>query len=305
MPRRILITGANGYLGRALTARALQERDVQVEATWHTQSERLLPDPPPALRYRQCDLADRAAVTDLLSGAPFDAVIHAAALLPDGRPDYLTRAASANVLATAHVAERAAATGARRLVYCSSISVYGSAPRQTDGWIEAGPVAADTIYGWSKLAGEACARFACEASDTRAVSLRLAGIHGGDRRGGALFHFAANALAGRPLTVNNATAPFQLLFIEDAVAAIWRAAADDPAAGVINVASRVFPSMQAFAETIVRVTASPSNVIAGAPGDGRGEVMNTSRASALLQFEPSASDSRLRAYCETLRAVAS
>ncbi len=305
MPRRILITGANGYLGRALTARALQDPEVQVEAMWHTQRDRLLPDAPPALRYRQCNLSDRTAVIDVFAGAPFDAVIHAAALLPDGAAEYLTRATSANVLATAHVAEAAAATGARRLVYCSSISVYGSAPRPPEGWTEDGLAAPDTIYGWSKLAGEACVRFACEASATTAVSLRLAGLHGGHRRGGALFHFAGNALAGRPLTVNNATAPFQLSFIEDAAEAIWRAATGDVPAGVINVASHLLPSMQAFAEAIVKVTASSSKAVAGAPGDGRGDVMNTSRANELLQLEPPALEARLRAYCDTVRAVAS
>jgi UDP-glucuronate 4-epimerase len=308
MPRRVLITGANGYLGRALVRRAIQDPDVEIEALWHVRNDRLVPDPPPArLRYRRCDLGDPAAVEALFEDASFDAAIHTAALLPDAQPDYLSRATRANVLATARLAEGAAVAGTRRFVYCSSISVYGSAYCPPGGWTEDGSAAPDSVYGWSKLVAEDCVRFACAEAGMNGVSLRMAGIHGGDRRGGALYHLASNALAARPLTVNNAAAPFQLVFIDDAVEAVWRAATVEPPPREIriNVASHLFPSLRAFAEAILDVTASRSQVVTGTPGDGRGDVMDASRQRDVLGCEPPAAQTRLRAYCEELRAIAS
>jgi nucleoside-diphosphate-sugar epimerase len=304
---RILITGASGYLGRQLVQRCAALSGLDVHAVWHAHPERLIPHPPRHVSYHCCDIADPGDVSRLFDERRIDCVIHAAALLDDGGPDYLSRAARANVAGTARLAECAAAAGTRRFVYCSSISVYGAARQADTGWTEDGGAVPTSVYGWSKFAGEECVGFACAASTMTAVSLRLAGIHGGDRTAGALYGFTTAALAGRPLTVNNAAAPFQLLFVEDAVESLLRAAEVSDVARTlrVNVASHVFPSMRAFAEGVVETAASHSSILEGGGDDRRGDVMDTTRMREVLGYVPVPVEQRLRDYCRTLRAAVS
>jgi UDP-glucuronate 4-epimerase len=305
--QRILITGASGYLGRCLVDRWAALPGTEVHGLWLTHEERLLRGLPANVQYHRCDIADPNALSRVFAGERIDVVIHAAALLPDGAPHYLSRAVRANVLGTAQLADCAAAAGVRRFVYCSSISVYGDASRSAGGWREENPPAPNSVYGWSKAAGEQCVALACAGSPMTAVILRLAGIHGGGRRDGALYRFVSSALVARTLTINNPTAPFQLLFLDDATEAVWHAAAASVAASAVrvNVASHVFPSMRAFAECIVGMTASGSDVAAGAPGDERGDVMDISRMHDVLGYAPPPAELRLREYCAMLRAAAS
>lgn len=304
--RRILITGASGYLGRCLIERWATAPDTEIHGVWQAREERLVHRGLANVHYHRCDIADRIAVAQLFERERIDAVIHAAALLPDGARHYLSRAVRTNVLGTASLAECAAAAGVRRFVYCSSISVYGGAPRQGSGWTEDQAAAPASAYGWSKFAAEQCAALACAGSPMSAVIVRLAGIHGGERRAGALYHFASNAIAGRTLTINNPAAPFQLLFVDDAAETVWRAAAVEIASPLValNAASHVFPSMQAFAECILEITASASPLTIGLAGDGLGDVMDTTRMVELLGYAPSPAEPRLRDYCATLRAAA-
>lgn len=161
----ILVTGATGFIGRALVPRLVaQGHRVTVltrDATSAARAEALHPDIP------QCALAD-------LDGAPrFDAVVHLA-----GRAHVIVRASAmedhayreANTALTERLIRYAAAAGARRFIFLSSILAVcantASAPITDDT-----PPAPDTAYGRSKLAAEShVASFA--AAGRLGVSLR-------------------------------------------------------------------------------------------------------------------------------------
>jgi len=275
----ILITGANGYLGANCVERYAATADTEVVAVWHTGSHRQIADAPRHVRYASCDLTDAAHVDALFRRTSIDKVLHAAALLPDGRPDYLRRAVQANIAATANLVDAATAAGCARFVYCSSISVYGAGPCPEGGWDETAPVAPESIYGWTKHAGEESVRLRCAPGGLTGVSLRFAGIHGRGRRSGVAYHMARAALAGQPLVVNNPSQRFQLLFVDDAVAAAV-SALEKPIPQpfhCINIASHVFPSLQLMAECITRAFHSRSTIQAGANVPGGDQVMNTTR----------------------------
>jgi UDP-glucuronate 4-epimerase len=284
MRRRVLITGANGYLGAACVERFAHDGR-QVMGIWHRGSDRLLTPAPPCVRYERCDLADPHAVTALFDRWRANAVVHAAAVLPDGAPAYLSRAAQANVWATARLVECAVAVGVQRFVYCSSINVYGATPCPASGWTEEMVPNPSSPYGWSKYAGEECVRLASDAPGASAISVRLAGVHGAGRRAGVAFNIAQAAMEGRPFTPDGAEQRFQLVFLDDAVNALARAV--DCELGdryaVVNVASHSFSSLGELASCVA------------ARGDVRdrarspaaaGYVMETSRMRTLLGFEP-------------------
>lgn len=284
MHGRILITGANGYLGARCVQRCIGFAEREVIAVWHSREDQLPAQPPYHIRYEQCDLTDRSAVEALFSKWKIDAILHTAALLPDNRPSYTRRAVLSNVLATTHLTESASSTGCARFVYCSSISVYGTARSPEQGWDEEAKIVPSSVYGWTKYAGEECLRLHTDFGGLTGISLRLAGIHGSGRRSGVVFHMTRAALTGQPLIVNNPNNRFQLVFIEHAVDAALLAL-EIPlleSYQCINVASHTFPSLRQIAIHIAEKCGSKS-ILQTRDLPSVGEyIMNTTRMSTLL-----------------------
>jgi len=131
---KILVTGARGQLGRAVTARCAQ--------AWPTVGVDL-PDG---------DLAEPAVAERLLAEHRPDRVIHCAAYTQvdsaESEPDLAMRV---NADATANVA-RACATWHAGLTYVSTDYVF--AGTATDGYAESDPRAPVNRYGETKAAGE-------------------------------------------------------------------------------------------------------------------------------------------------------
>ncbi len=131
---RLLITGAGGQLGAELASRA-------PEAV--------------ALRRRDLDVTDRAAVRECLVHHRPDVVLHAAAMTAVDRCETEPEMAfGANALATRWLVEAADAVGAR-VVSVSTDYVFSGEPVGGDRpWHEWDPTGPRSVYGASKLAGE-------------------------------------------------------------------------------------------------------------------------------------------------------
>jgi nucleoside-diphosphate-sugar epimerase len=145
--RQALVTGGAGYFGGIL-ARYLADRDIRVVSLDRLDD----PEPDPRVTYARADLRDAATVRGVFASyGPFDAVFHCAALMGHESPDPAELRAS-NVDGTRHVAEAAIETGVRKLVYTSSICVFG---REYDHPVsEDEPPCPIEDYGRSKLEGE-------------------------------------------------------------------------------------------------------------------------------------------------------
>lgn len=283
----ILLTGAGGYLGSHCIAKLAEHQYREIIATWHSSSKRLWTRPPRHVRYVRCDLGNYREVAELFRERRIGTVIHAAALLPDGAPSQLQRAILANIAASANLAETAAQAGCGRFVFCSTISVFGRAKSPSGGWDESAIPRPDCYYGWSKLAAEDCISLVCEASGMAGIGLRLAGIHGAERRGGVVYHMLRAALADETLRISNPQVPFQFLFIDDAVEAVFRAMTADLGFSYqnVHVASQCFTSMRDLAEKIVsccgvgKLPTSSESINCG------GQIMDTTRMRNLLRPE--------------------
>ncbi len=144
----VLVTGANGFIGRALVGRLLSERDVTLSAAVRRDASLV---PAGVRRFVVGDLSRNPDLTEALLG--IDAVVHLAArvhAVNDPARNPLEEFRSMNVAATANLARQAARRGARRFVFLSSVKVFGDegsfaetdAPSPVDG------------YGISKLEAE-------------------------------------------------------------------------------------------------------------------------------------------------------
>lgn len=150
--QNILVTGSNGFVGRALVARLAADPGYAVRAT----TRRAIPDGTPhAVPVHTFDLEDRADYRDVLRGV--SCVIHAAARVDvrsvTGRSDF-ARFRRINVEGTQHLAEQAARMGARRLVFISSVKVNRERTRPGMPFRVSDVPAPEDAYGASKAEAE-------------------------------------------------------------------------------------------------------------------------------------------------------
>lgn len=149
MPR-VLVTGANGFLGRPLCA-YLTERGHAAAAAVRSRGAGVAPG---IDVFVTGDLAASPDLSEVLSGV--QAVVHLAGRAHVMRETSVDPEAAfhrANVDATRHLAQQAALAGVRRLVFLSSVKVNGE--RTSDRpFTEADPPAPEDAYGRSKWAAE-------------------------------------------------------------------------------------------------------------------------------------------------------
>ena len=195
---KILVTGGYGFVGSALVAK-LARNNHHVFAFGHPpRNQAVLHQLPGNVEHRTGALLD---LTDTeLSG--LDAVVHLAGGGGAGKcKKDPTTAIRTNVTGTARLAQKAHRAGVKRLLFASTVAVYGTsrAPK-TGPYSETLPPAPEDIYGAVKEAAE-------EAwSAVGGTSLRLANIYGtgiGVDMGlhGAMERFARAAATGGELTV--------------------------------------------------------------------------------------------------------
>ncbi|WP_209021344.1 NAD-dependent epimerase/dehydratase family protein [Paracoccus ravus] len=147
MLKRLLITGAAGGLGRALTPR-LRE----IAETLRLADIVPVPDTLPGDEVVQCDLADMAAVTAMVQGC--DGILHLGGISVE-RP--FEPILAGNIIGLYNLYEAARLHGQPRIIFASSNHTVGYHLQSE----RLGPDCTfrpDGLYGVSKIFGEAVAR---------------------------------------------------------------------------------------------------------------------------------------------------
>lgn len=163
---RLALTGAGGFVGQTVIARALACPKVTSLAV----SDRALPPLPPDPRLRAVpgDIAEPAVRAALLDGA--DAVIHLAAVL--GGAAEADPAASRRINLDATLDLMALAAG-RRFVLASSIAVLGPPPARIDDDTACAP---RMVYAMHKRMTEVALETASLRGELDGFALRLPGV---------------------------------------------------------------------------------------------------------------------------------
>jgi nucleoside-diphosphate-sugar epimerase len=172
-PRRILVTGANGLIGRLLTD-AWRESD-------RYRAVGLARQPGPDIEI-VADLSDLDAAVNAMEG--IDAVVHLAATSAVGST--WEQVLPSNLIATYNVFEAARRAGVGQVVFASSNHAIGTyetenAPElyEMDDdrvWDHTAENRPDSLYGVSKVYGEAMARYYVDHHGLRAFCLRIGGV---------------------------------------------------------------------------------------------------------------------------------
>jgi UDP-glucose 4-epimerase len=170
---RVLVMGGTGLIGRA-TVQSLLEAGDDVSVASRSRPAGL----PSGARWCPLDVSDAARVLEVTRDCAPDAVLHLAALLQFDCDRDPARAIRVNVDGTLHALEACRELGIARMVFGSSIAVYGPTHElmREDGWTFSGT----GLYGVTKLMGEALgARYRAEHG-IEFVALRYSGVFGPD-----------------------------------------------------------------------------------------------------------------------------
>lgn len=235
---RVLITGASGILGRALTA-AYVARGAEV----HTAQRRPVADAHAGSRHHALDVRDQAAVTALIAHAAPDLVIHLAGeLTSDAEAAARASMRGINVGGTGNVlAAVARQPSPAAVITASSERAYG--PSGGRILTEADALTGLDAYGATKAEADRMTRDAA-AGGLRAAVLRLSNTYGpGDPNATRIVPCVTRSLVtGRPLRLRSpGMAQRDFLYIDDAAAA-YLAVADrllDQPEGVSGMAFNV------------------------------------------------------------------
>ena len=245
MQPSVLVTGATGAIGPSLVLE-LCARGYRVRAL-------VRGHPQPGLLPESVELVtgglDASASTQAAEGV--DVVLHLAGLLHITDPDAATIAkyTEVNVDGTAALLQAAVAQGVGRVVYFSTIAVYGITYGQVVD--EATRPDPDTPYAASKLAAERLV-LAARRGDGQSLGsvLRLAAVYGPRLKGN--YDRLVRALSrGRFIPVGGGMNRRTLVHIDDVVRAA-AIAAEHPAAagGVFNVTDGSFHTMNEITAAI-------------------------------------------------------
>ncbi|WP_460109262.1 UDP-glucose 4-epimerase family protein [Pseudomonas sp. S3_H04] len=123
MPKKILVTGATGFLGRSLVQHFVTFPDISVVAPLRNVSDKL---PEIVKVTRVSDIGDDTDWRESLTGV--DVVVHAAArvhVMQEDSAQSIEDFRTVNVKGTLCLARQAVAAGAKRFIYISSIKVNG------------------------------------------------------------------------------------------------------------------------------------------------------------------------------------
>jgi 2-alkyl-3-oxoalkanoate reductase len=218
VPARVFITGANGFIARALATR-LRELGAEVSGVDLTAS--------PVDHVVAGSTVEPQRWADHLRGV--DAVIHTAALVSNAAP--LDKAWEVNVLGTQRVLRAAAAAGVGRFLHLSSIAAYGF--DFADGVDESDPV---RVSGYSyvdtKVNSEHVVLAARAAGEIATTIIRPGDVWGPESRPWTIIPLEMIA-KGQMILPAHGQGIFSPVYIDNLVDGVILALASDDAIGQI------------------------------------------------------------------------
>lgn len=175
MTFRVLVTGGQGLVGKAVARRLLTDGLV-VRAS--TRQRYAIAD----LQLEWVQTTDLTAVTDWVPALrAIDTVIHCAArvhVMHDTAADPLTAFRSVNVDGTLNLARQAVAVGVKRFVFISSVKVNGESTAPGHAFTEIDESAPQDAYGQSKHEAEQGLRKLAANTGMEVVIIRLPLVYG-------------------------------------------------------------------------------------------------------------------------------
>ncbi len=285
-PRRILVTGAGGFVGAA-TVRLALSAGHRVMALVRQPGAKRLAGLTGALSIHAADLSDDGAVAALLADLKPEIVIHSAwegvgGALRAGDIQF------ENIRTSLALADAAIAAGARKFVGIGSQAEYGRYDRRIT---EADLPVPTMLYGAAKLAASHLIRQRCRDAEVDFAWLRLFSVFGpGDNANWLIPSVAASLARGIAPRCTPGTQLWDYLHIDDVAAGTLAAAVTPGATGSFNLSSGQPVVVRALVERLRDLIAPGLPLVFGGLPFGPDQIMHlegdNSRLMRLTGWRP-------------------
>jgi len=230
---RILVTGADGFLGRGLIAALSQRPGTEVVIAADVRevpAVRQLPD----ITYQRLDVRD-AGLADVLAAHHIDTVVHLASIVTPGKGSTRAFEHSVDVGGTRNVLDACLAQGVQHLVVSSSGAAYGYHADNPPWLAEGHALRGNEAFAYShhkRLVEEMLAQARAIHPQLEQTVLRIGTILGErvDNQITALFE------KPRPIAIAGSDSPFVFIWDEDVCGALMHALDGQGPPGCYNLA---------------------------------------------------------------------
>jgi UDP-glucose 4-epimerase len=221
----VFVTGAGGFLGQMLVNTLIVQGKQVLAFDFNSPKDEVIAQWKGKAEFRQGDIRDAKLIGDLIAeSGTTDPIIHLAGVLTAGCDRDPQTAMAVNIGGTYNVLEGALKQGKRRVVFASTIGVYGRGLPQPitedmklepDGW-----------YGLSKLTAEQVGLLYVRRSGLDFRAVRFAAVTGPNRVAvGSASLFTSlipeKAAKGEPYAIEvTADTSYPVVYIKDAVDAL-------------------------------------------------------------------------------------
>lgn len=254
-PKRVLITGADGFLGRGLITkmnRMMQGTGQDQTASFASIVATDVRDVPPERRlnnveYLTVDVRD-PGLANVLSQRGIDCVVHLASIVTPGKDSNREFEYSVDVTGTRNVLEACAAAGVQHIVVSSSGAAYGYHADNPEWIVETDAIRGNEAFAYShhkRLVEEMLAEYRQHTPALKQTVLRIGTILGEQ------VNNQITALFEKPrlLAIRGSESPFVFIWDTD-VAGIILHALSTGKAGCFNVAGDGALRMRDIAERL-------------------------------------------------------
>lgn len=257
----VLVTGATGFIGRRLVRRLLELQAAEtIVCLVKPPATPLEAEALESYRRRGIRLIDGDLTTEPLSTSPpppVDVVFHLAANIDTD--------ACADDLVVNHAGTRrlldwlAPVSRGARIVYASSVAVHDRDAAPTGPIDEASPLVPRTLYGKTKLQGEAILQERATSGGYTWTILRLPTVYGPGQKSGGLFdQMIALASSGALLGRIDWPGRTSIIHVDDVAEVMLDLAGRSEAAGeIFCLASDESPTVGELARIVGRVVGHP------------------------------------------------
>jgi len=288
---RVLVTGGAGFIGSHIVEHLQDKADVRVIDNLRTGFRRNLNGL--TCEFIEASVLDRDALRRALSGV--DYVFHLAAMI--SVPESMEKpreCVEINTLGTLGLYEEAARAGVKKLVLSTTSAIYGDNPVMPK--VETMLPEPKSPYAVSKLDGEYYGRIFTETGKLPVACLRYFNVFGPRQDpksayAAAVPIFTHRAVSNEPIVIfGDGEQTRDFIYVKDIAAANVFFATQSTQTGVFNVAYGQKITVNALAQTIVRMTGSRSEIqhVAERSGDVKHSMASVDKLLA-AGFKPSGS----------------